>query len=71
MDRKVATIYQNLDWYSISTAFRREVKNRDNFQGLKWSNIKDGKLTAKEDEAMPRNKICVYLTSTYVIIIKG
>ena len=63
--------YQNLHWPGIRDAVRKEVKNDDTCQRTKWSNIKYGKLPAKESEEIPREKICVYIIYPYVIRRKG
>ena len=61
MDRIETTTNQHLYWPGIRTASQKEVKNYDTFQCTKRSNIKYGKLAAKEAEEIPRNKdMCIY-----------
>ena len=71
MDRTEAIIFQHFYWPGIRYAVRKEVTNCDTCQREKSSNIKYGKLTAKEAEEIPRNKLCVDLIGPYVIQIKG
>ena len=47
MDITDSIILQNLYWTRIRKAFQKEVTNCDTCQRTKWSNIKDGELTAK------------------------
>ena len=58
MDRTEATISEHLYYPSIRNAIRREVTNCDTFQRTKRSNIKYGKLPAKEAMEIPWNKLC-------------
>ena len=67
MDRTEATIFQHFYWSGIRHAVRKEVNNCDNYQRTKQSNIKYVKLTAKEAEEMPWNKLCVDLIGPYVV----
>ena len=67
MDRREAMIHQHLYWPSIRYAIRKEVTNFYTFQCTKWPNKKYGKLTAKEAEEIPRNKLCVDIIGPYMI----
>ena len=66
MDRMKATIFQNFYWPGIRNVLRKEVTNCDTCQHTTWSNIKYGKLPAKEAEETPHNKLCVHLIGPYV-----
>ena len=67
MDRTEAIIRQRLYWPGIRNSVQKEVTNCDTFQRTKQSNVKYGKLPAKESEEITRNKLCVDLIGTYVI----
>ena len=56
-----AVILQHFYWPGIRNSVQKEVTNSDTCQCTKQSNIKYGKLPAKEAEEIPRNKIYVYL----------
>ena len=56
MDITEAIILQRFYWPGIRHVVRKEGINCDNFQHTKLSNIKYGKLPAKEAEEIPRNK---------------
>ena len=53
MDRMEAMILQHLYRTRIIYAIQKEVTNCDTFQHTKLSNIKYGKLPAKESEEVP------------------
>ena len=53
-------------WTRIIDAVRKEVYNCDTLQHTKRSNIKYGKLPAKEAEEIPWIKLCIYQIFTYV-----
>ena len=67
MDIMEAMISQHFYWTGIRYSIRKEVNNCDTYQCIKQSNIKYGKLPAKEAEEIPCNKICVGLIGTYNI----
>ena len=54
-------IHQHLYWNDIRDSVNTEVTMCDTCQCTKQSNQKYGKLPAKFDEEIPRNKLCVYL----------
>ena len=58
-------------WLGIRKAISNKITNFDTFQRTNQSNIKYGKLTSKEAEEIPWNKIYVDLICPYVIIIKA
>ena len=58
MDRTQAITSQNLYWPGIINAVQKEVKKFDSCQRKKRSNIKYGKLPAKEAMEIPWNKLC-------------
>ena len=60
MDRTEAMIHQHLYWPRIRDTVQKEVINCDTCQHTKLSNIKYGKLPAKEYEEMPYNKVYVF-----------
>ena len=66
-----AVIRQHLYWPGIRYSVQKQVTNYDTFQHTKISNIKHGKLPAKETEEITRNKLFVDLIGTYVIKING
>ena len=61
------TIHQNLYCPGMRKYVCKEVKHCDTFQDTKQSNIKHGKLTAKEAEEIPRNKLCMDIIFPYAI----
>ena len=67
MDITEAMISQHLCWTGSIEAVRKEVNNFDSCQRTKLSNIKCGKLPAKENEKIPWNKICVDIRGPYII----
>ena len=71
MNRMEAMIFQHLYWPGIRKSVWKEGNNCDTCQRTKRSNIKYGKLTSKEAEEIPQNKLCVYLIGSYIILIKG
>ena len=71
MDITEAMIFQYFYWPGIRKAIQKEVTNCDTCQHTKRSNIKYGKLPAKEAEEIPRSKLCLYIIGPYVIIRKG
>ena len=71
MDRTEAMICQHLDWPGIRNSVWKIVTNCDTYQHTKLSNKKYGKLTAKEAEKIPWNKLCVDIIGPYAIRRKG
>ena len=71
MDRTEAMIFQHFYWSDIRYAVRKEVTNFDTCQRTKGSNIKYGKLPAKESEEIPPNKLCVDIIGYHAIWRKG
>ena len=69
IDRTQKTIFQHLYWSGIREAFQKKATNCGTCQGKKQK--KNGKLPSKESEQIPFNKLCVYITSTYIIRTKG
>ena len=67
MDRIEAMIFQHFYWPGIRNYIRKEVTNWDNLKRTKWLNKKYGKLTSKEAEEIPWNKICVDIIGPFVI----
>ena len=67
MDRVEVIIRQHLYWPEIMYDVQKEVTNCDTFQRTKQSNIKYGKLPAKEVEGIPWKKLCVNLIGPYCI----
>ena len=68
--RTEAIILQHFYWPVIRNAVRKELTNCDTYKRTKRPNKNYGKLSAKEDEEIPRNKLCVYIIGPYVIIRK-
>ena len=67
MDRTEVMIQQHFFCIGIRYVVRKEVTNCDNCQRTNQSNKKHGKLTDKEDERIPWDKLCVDLIGLYVI----
>ena len=63
MDRTQAITFQNLYWPGIINAVQKEVKKCDSCQRTKRSNIKYGKLPAKEAEKISWKTFCRYNSS--------
>ena len=60
-------IHQDLYWPGIRNAAQKEIRNYETYQPIKRSNIKYGKLLAKEIEKIPQNKLCVDLIGSHVM----
>ena len=71
MERMEAMICQYLYWHDIIDAVRKEGSNCVTCQHTKQSNKKYGKSSAKLDEEIPWNKLCVDHIGTYVIQRNG
>ena len=67
MDRSEAVIFHHLYWPRIRNNVRKKVTNCVTYQRTKQSNIKDGKLPAKEAEEITLNKLCVSIIGPYII----
>ena len=64
-------IHQYFYCNGIRYAIYKEVTNHETHQLTKGSNIKYGKLPAKEAKEIPRNKPCVDIIGLYAIWRKG
>ena len=71
MDITEAMVFQHLYCPGARKYSRKEVKICDSCQRTKRSNKKYGKLSAKEAEEIPWNKLCVSIVSSYIIRING
>ena len=71
MDITEVIICQHFYWPGIRKSVRKEVGNFDTCQCTKWSNIKYGKLPAKESEEILWNKLCVDIIGPYIIQREG
>ena len=68
MDRTEVMICQGLYCPGIRKSIWKEGTNCENCQHTEQSNKRYGKLSAKEAEEIPWNKLCVDLIGPYVII---
>ena len=69
MDIPVTIIRSILCWYSIRKSVQNKVSNCDTCQKTKMENINYVKLPAKITEALPSNKLFVYLIGLTILQI--